>query len=92
VEPPGCLLAVPTRSRRAGDGALRRVMTVNVPAKITCAHSMQQTRSECWKGEDREEEAFTRGSWDAGGCRRGSGGDCRPGGRGAGRADGSEQL
>jgi hypothetical protein len=40
----GCLPAVPTASRRVGRGALNRVLTVNLPAKITCDRSMQQTR------------------------------------------------
>src|SRR4029450_6133372 len=39
-----CLPAVPTASRRVGRGALDRVLTVNLPAKITCDRSMQQTQ------------------------------------------------
>jgi hypothetical protein len=42
--PSGCFPAVPTRSRRAGQGALDGVLTVNLLAKITCDRSMQQTR------------------------------------------------
>jgi hypothetical protein len=42
--PSGCPLAAPTRSRSAGHGALGKVLTANLPAKITCDRSMQQTR------------------------------------------------
>jgi FixJ family two-component response regulator len=41
--PPGCFLAVPARPRRAGQGALGGVLAVNLPGKITCDRSMQQT-------------------------------------------------
>jgi hypothetical protein len=40
---PVCLPAVPIRSRRAGQGVLSRVLTANLPAKITCDRFMQQT-------------------------------------------------
>jgi hypothetical protein len=46
AEPSGYFPAVPTRSGRAGQGAPDRVLTVNLPAKITCDRSMQQTRDE----------------------------------------------
>jgi hypothetical protein len=39
-----------TRSRRTGVGALGRVSTANLPAKITCDRSMQQTGSTWPKG------------------------------------------
>jgi hypothetical protein len=48
--PPVCLPAVPIRARRAGQGVLSRVLTANLPAKITCDRSMQQTRSTCLWG------------------------------------------
>jgi hypothetical protein len=44
--PSGCLLPVPTGSRCTGVGAVGGVSTANLPAKITCDPSMQQTQSE----------------------------------------------
>jgi hypothetical protein len=42
--PSGCLLPAPTGSRCTGVGAVGGVSTANLPAKITCDPSMQQTR------------------------------------------------
>jgi hypothetical protein len=41
--PSGCLLPVPTGSRCTGVGAVGGVSTANLPAKITCDPSTQQT-------------------------------------------------
>jgi hypothetical protein len=58
--PSGCLSAAPTRSRRAGHGALGKLLTANLPAKITCDRSMQQTPTNCvsWCCEGRRNLAW----------------------------------